>query len=113
MNASGLDPFKNHFKSAANCSVAIYQYFRPISRKSCNFETILSIWRHHSVRKRFSGGHPAMQKAKYFPAGNFKMPKRPGDLSRLTDHLVARLRAVQITLADHQPEHEPEKQAGS
>ena len=54
-----------------------------------------------------------MQKAKYFPAGGFKMPKRPGDLSRLTDHLVARLRAVQITLADHQPEHEPEKQAGS
>ena len=49
-----------------------------------------------------------MQKVKSYPAGEFKMPKRPGDMDRLTDHLVARLRDVQTTLADHQPEYEPE-----
>jgi hypothetical protein len=54
-----------------------------------------------------------MQKAKTFPTGEIKMPKPPGDLNRLTDHLVARLRDVQTTLADHQPEYEPEKQTGS
>lgn len=48
-----------------------------------------------------------MHKAKKLPAGMFKTPKRPGDLNRLTDHLVARLRDVQTILADHQAEHEP------
>jgi len=54
-----------------------------------------------------------MQKAKSFPAGDFKLPNAPGDLNRLTDHLVARLRDVQTRLADHQPEREPEKRTGS
>ncbi len=54
-----------------------------------------------------------MQAVKFIPVREFKMPKRRGDLNRLTDHLVARLRDVQITLADHQPECEPEKRTGS
>ncbi len=54
-----------------------------------------------------------MQKAKSFPAGETKMLKMPDDLNRFTDQLVARLRDVQTTLADLQPEHEPEKQTGS
>jgi hypothetical protein len=54
-----------------------------------------------------------MQKPKSFPAGEIKMPNKPDDLNRFTDHLVARLRDVQTTLADHQPEHEPEKRTGS
>lgn len=54
-----------------------------------------------------------MQNAKSFPDGEIKMPKMPGDLNRLTDRLVARLRDVQTILADHQPEHEPEKRTGS
>ena len=54
-----------------------------------------------------------MQKAKSFPAGEFKTTKQPSDLDRFTDHLVALLRDVQTKLADHQPGHEPEKQTGS
>ena len=54
-----------------------------------------------------------MQKAKSFPAGEFKVPKMPGDLNRLTDHLVARLRDVQTILADHQAEQELKKRTGS
>jgi hypothetical protein len=54
-----------------------------------------------------------MQKAKTFPAGEIKIRTTPGDLSRLTDHLVALLRDVQTMLADHQPEYEREKQTGS
>jgi hypothetical protein len=54
-----------------------------------------------------------MQKAKSLPAGEFKLPGKPDNLNRFTDHLVALLRDVQIKLADHQPECEPEKRTGS
>jgi len=54
-----------------------------------------------------------MQKITVVPAGEFKTPKQPNNLDRLTDHLVALLRDVRTTLADHQPEQEPEKRTGS
>jgi len=63
--------------------------------------------------KGFQGGHSMMQKAKSVPAGEPNMPKRSDNLNRFTDHLVALLRDVQTTLADHQPEREPEKRTGS
>jgi len=54
-----------------------------------------------------------MQSAKLFPTSDFKMPKGPGDMNRLADNLVARLRDGQRALAECQPEYEPEKRTGS
>jgi len=66
-----------------------------------------------TVSKKLSKEPPTMQRAKYFPVSDFKIPKGPGGLNRLTDNLVARLRDVQTALAECQPAYESEKRTGS
>ncbi len=52
----GASPCIIQIKSVTKFIDAIYRFFRPISRKSCSFETIPAIWWNDSVKKKFSGG---------------------------------------------------------